>query len=160
MIKTCYCLLPVILFLSACHTDALTSSESNETQTFITHDTIPKLRDSVSQQPVATYTSRGDKLNVKVYETKQTFQFIMKMKYKFLNEPDTLRIPDFGIQPKIVIQNGADNQSCTVGFLDKKGEFKEYKLVTIKTGNLQLKVLKRYFAGVYKTTFTDTMAAQ
>ncbi len=153
------CIILLSLF-AACHSDAITSTAADETKTFVTNDTIPETRDSVKKEPIAIYTStKGDKLTVKVYQTKQTFQFLMKMEYKFLDEPDTLRIPNFGIQPKIVIQNGADNQSCIVGFLDKKNEFKDYKLVTVKSGNLQVKVLKRYFTGVYKTTFPDTTAS-
>ena len=161
MMKTGYCLLLAVFFLSACGSGTLTSVDTDETKTFITTDTIPDKRDSIRKEPVATYISlKGDKLEVKVYQTAETFQFLMKMKYKFLDEPDTLRIPNFGIQPTIVIKNGADNQSCIIGFLDKKNAFKEYKLVTVKTGNLQVKVLKRYFAGAYKTTFDDTAAAR
>ncbi len=161
MLKPVFVLLVMALLFFSCQSDSISSEEVSETKTFITHDTIPEIRDSVSKEPVATYaSSKGNKLEVKVYQTKQTFQFLMKMKYKFLDEPDTLHIPNIGIQPKIVIQNGADNQSCIVGFLDKKNEFKEYKLVTVKTGNLQVKVLKRYFTGVYKTTLPDTMASR
>ena len=159
MIKP-FCILLAACVMYGCQPATLTSEEANETKTFITHDTIPETRDSVSQKPVASYTSaKGDKLKVNVYETKQTFQFVMKMKYKFLDEPDTLRIPNFGIRPQIVIKGGDDKQSCAVGFLDTKGNFKEYKLVSVKTGNLQVKVLKRYFTGHYKTVYNDTLPA-
>lgn len=146
----------VFLFVD-CHSDSLCSVDMDETKTFITYDTIPATRDSVSKEPVATYTStKGDKLTVTIYETKQTFQFLMMMKYKVLDEPDTLRIPNFGMRPEIVIKKGDDGQSCIVGFLDQNKECKEYKMVSVASGNLKLKVLKRYYTGVYKTTFGDT----
>lgn len=153
-----FCLVFLLYFFCACRSDTVKSEEANETKTFITHDTIPEIRDSVSRKPVASYISPGEKLKVDVYETKEMFRFIMQMRYKFLDEPDTLRIPNFGIRPTIVIKSGNDKQSCTVGFLDTKGEFKEYKLVTIKSGNLQVKVLKRYYTGHYKTVYEDTVA--
>ena len=146
----------LLCFVYACQSGGVKSEEVDRTKTFITHDTIPEVRDSVSKKPVAFYTSPGNKLKVEVYETKQTFQFIIQVKYKFLDEPDTLHIPNFGIRPTIIIKSGDDKQSCTVGFLDTKGEFKEYKLVTIKNGNLQVKVLKRYYTGHYKTVYDNT----
>jgi len=160
MIKAACFLFPAF-FLYACQSDTLTSEETNESKTFITHDAIPETRDGVSKKPVASYVSlKGEKLKVDVYETKQTFQFIMQMKYKFLDEPDTLRIPNFGIRPAIVIKGGDDKQSCTIDFLDTKGNFKDYKMVTVKTGNLQVKVLKQYFTGHYKTVYDDTASKQ
>ena len=159
--KTPFCLLFIVCVVYACQSPTIKPEEANETKTFITRDTIPETRDSINKKPIASYTStKGEKLKVEVFETKETFQFIMQMKYKFLDEPDTLRIPNFGIRPKIVIKGGDDKQSCTIGFLDTKGEFKEYKLVTVKTGNLQVKVLKRYFAGHYKTVYNDTAAVK
>lgn len=86
----------------ACQSPTVKSEEANETKTFITHDTLPETRYSVSKKPVAFYTStKGEKLKVEVYETKETFRFIMQMKYKFLDEPDTLRISNFGIRRKL-----------------------------------------------------------
>ncbi len=155
------CLLALLCFLHACKPDTPTATDSNETKTVITHDTIPETRDSVSKKPVASYTStKGEKLKVDVYQTKQTFRFVMQMKYKFLDEPDTLRIPNIGIRPTIVIKGGDDKQSCTIGFLDKEGTFKEYKLVTVKTGNLQVKVIRQYVTRHYKTVYNDTLPAQ
>ncbi len=155
------CLFLLLFCLSACQSDTLAGEDTNETKTLVTNDTIPELRDSISKMPVATYiSSKGEKLEVKVYETQLTFQFIMKMKYKFLDEPDTLHIPNFGIRPRIVIKDGEDEQSCIIGFLDKKNQFRDYKLITVKTGNLQVKVLKRYFTGRYKTAYPDTTTTQ
>ena len=112
-----YCFILLLFVVYSCRSDSLTTADAGDTKTFITTDTIPDTRDSISKEPVATYTSaKGDKLIIKVYQTKLMFQFIMKMKYKFLDEPDTLRIPNFGIRPNIVIQKGADGQSCIVGF--------------------------------------------
>ena len=62
-----------------------------------------------------------------------------------------MEIPNFGIQPKVEIHKAKDDFSCIIGFLDKKGEFKEYKQVAIKDNQMKLTTLKKYFVGVYKT---------
>ena len=68
-----------------------------------------------------------------------------------IDEKDTLEIPNFGIQPKLEIHKGKNDYSCVVGFLDKKGAFKEYKQVAITDNQMKLTTLKKYFVGVYKT---------
>lgn len=132
-------------------------SNVNESTTYITNDTVSEIRSKVSPVPVAEYVKPiNDPLNnwkfaVSVTETKLRFSYILKMKYKELDESDTLRIPNFGIQPRIEIRKGADDYSCIIGFLDKKSEFKEYKQVAIKDNQMKLTTLKRYFVGVYRT---------
>lgn len=149
----------ILSCLHACQSNTLKNEEGGSTTTYITHDTIPDTRDSVSKKPVATFTStKGDKLQVKVFETENTFHFLMTMNYQSLDEKDTLRIPNFGIYPTIKMQPGSDGKSCVVGFLDTKNQFREYKLVTVKSGNLQVKVLKRYYAGRTRTEYPDTSA--
>jgi hypothetical protein len=63
---------------------------------------------------------------------------------------DTLKIPNFGIMPKVEIQKGEKEQSCIIGFLDKNGVFKEYKLVRIKNEQLKISTLKYYAKTKYK----------
>lgn len=117
---------------------------------------INETREKVSEQPVATFSKKvPDELNdwkfaVNVYETKNTFRFLMKMQYMELTAEDTLKIPDFGIEPAIVIKPGKEPFSCIVGFLDKDQQFKEYKLVTAKDDNLSVKILHRYATVTYE----------
>ena len=151
----------IVLCLFACnqlHEDA----NVNESTTYITNDTISEIRSKVNSLPVAEYAkhlgdaSKDGKFSVSIYETKERFKFLLRMKYARtgyteLNETDTLKIPNFGIQPRIQIQKGKDDSSCILGFLDKKGEFKEYKEVSIKDNQMKLTTLRKYFVGVYRT---------
>jgi hypothetical protein len=73
------------------------------------------------------------------------------MRYKEINVNEVLNIPNFGFEPKILLQKGAIRNSCIIGFADKKGNFKEYKKVEVKNEQLKLMGLKSYFVGVYKT---------
>ena len=148
--------LAIALWLTACnqlHGD----SNVNESTTYITNDTVSEIRGKVSPIPVAEYAKslEDDTLNhwkfaVSVYETKQRFKYLLRMRYKELDESDTLEIPNFGTQPKVEIHKGEDGYSCIIGFLDKKSEFKEYKQVTIKDNQMKLTTLRRYFVGVYR----------
>ena len=155
-------LLAIALCLFACnqlHED----SNVSESTTYITNDTVSEIRSKVNTLPVAEYlkhlgenTSKDIKFSVSIYETKERFKFLLRMKYARpgfteLNESDTLRIPNFGIQPRIQIQKGTNDNSCIIGFLDKKGEFKEYKEVAIKDNQMKLTTLRKYFVGVYRT---------
>jgi hypothetical protein len=110
----------------------------------------------VNPKPVASFAKKvPDELNdwkfaVNIYETKETFYFLMKMQYMELMAEDTLKIPNFGIAPKIEVKAGKDSYSCIIGFLDKQNVFKEYKLVTAKDGNLSVKILHRYASVAYE----------
>lgn len=132
--------------------------EGNETTTFVSNDTIPEIRTEVSKKPVASYwvpvgnPALQFKFGVDVFETRQTFNYLLRMQYEGMIVTDTLKLPNFGIWPQVQIQKGKDKTSCIIGFLDKKKEFKEYKLLTVQNDKLKLKVLKRYFVGVYRDT--------
>ncbi|MDE3144218.1 MAG: hypothetical protein KGL19_08700 [Bacteroidota bacterium] len=124
--------------------------------TIIGIDTIPETRTAVSSRPIADLTENaGDALNkdwaftVKVYQTTKTFHFIMKVKYEELETVDTLKIPNIGIQPIVVLKSGKEKFSCIVGFKDKAQQFKEYKKVSVENNQLKIKVLKHY--AVYAT---------
>lgn len=122
------------------------------------NDTIPLTREKVEKSPVASYSEKvKDELNdwrlaVDIYETKETFKFLMKIEYMVQEAEDTLTIPNFGIMPKVEIRKGPEKESCIVGFLDKKGEFKEYKLIALKEKQLKIKTLKYYARTRYRVS--------
>lgn len=122
------------------------------------NDTIPLTRDKVENSPIASYSEKvKDPLNdwrlaVDIYETKETFKFLMKIEYMVQEAEDTLTIPNFGIMPKVEIRKGREKESCIVGFLDKQGEFKEYKLIALKEKQLKISTLKYYARARYKVS--------
>ncbi|MCF0070277.1 hypothetical protein LZD49_07325 [Dyadobacter sp. CY261] len=133
------------------------STSSDEPEKAI-NDTIPLTREKVENSPVASYSEKvKDDLNdwrlaVDVYETKQTFKFLMKIEYMVQEAEDTLTIPNFGIMPKVEVRKGPEKESCIVGFLDKQGEFKEYKLIALKNKQLKISTLKYYGRARYKVS--------
>jgi hypothetical protein len=154
-----YCYLFFTLFIFACNnSNTLQSKNSGDTTSFVTNDTVPEGRAIVSKSPVASYMvpvgNRVLKQNfgVQVYETPLTFQYLLRMQFGGMIEMDTLKIPNFGIQPVVEVRPGKDKLSCIIGFLDKKKEFKEYKMLTAKGNQMKLIVLKRYYVGVYRDT--------
>ena len=119
--------------------------------------TIPTERTVVSQKPIASFYKKvPDELNdwhfsVEVYETKETFHYLMKMQYEELIAEDTLNIPNFGIEPKIEIHEDKDKYACIIGFLDKENKFLEYKQVSVKDNNLKVTVLHHYAVSTYQS---------
>jgi len=150
---------PLLFIFCSCGNEHNTNvSEPPATDTVITlkKETVPEIRTTVSPKPVAYFSKKvPDELNdwkfaVNIYETKETFHFLMKMQYMELTAEDTLKIPNFGIAPKIEVRAGKDPYACIIGFLDKQNVFQEYKLVTAKEGNLSVKILHRYAAVTYE----------
>ncbi|WP_342083042.1 hypothetical protein [Dyadobacter sp. OTU695] len=135
-----------------------TASANDGEPTKAINDTIPLTRENVENSPVASYSEKvKDPLNdwrlaVDIYETKQTFKFLMKIEYMVQEAEDTLTIPNFGIMPKVEIRKGPEKQSCIVGFLDKQGEFKEYKLIALKEKQLKISTLKYYGRARYRVS--------
>jgi len=116
-----------------------------------TSDIIPRERKNVNPQPVVTYAETvttfetTDKFKVSVYETKLTFRYRIRISYKQLDVEDTLKVPNFGIQPSIKIVKGDSiRPSCILGFFDKEKKFRESKLIYFKDNKLKIKVLKHY----------------
>ena len=150
-----YCYLFVLLILFACKGQNDADRTGGQSVKVI-NDTIALERREVETGPVASFSEKvKDPLNdwrfsVEVYETKSTFDYLIKMKYKELEAEDALKIPNFGIEPKVEIQKGKEEQSCVIGFLDKKGEFKEYKLVKIENGQLKISTIRHYARTRYK----------
>ncbi|OIR08271.1 hypothetical protein GALL_94390 [mine drainage metagenome] len=140
-----------ILFLLITIISCNNQEDIEKETTIISAGTIPETRTAVSSRPIAGLTENaGDALNkdwaftVKVYQTAKTFQFVMKIKYQELEAVDTLKIPNIGIEPVVVLKSGKEKFSCIVGFKDKAQQFKEYKKVSVENNQLKIKVLKHY----------------
>ncbi|MCE7066549.1 hypothetical protein [Dyadobacter sp. CY326] len=150
-----YLSLLLLLTLFACNQNDK-GKNSDGSPSGIVNDTIPLQRTSVENSPVASYSEKvKDPLNdwrfsVDIYETKSTFDFLVKIKYKELDAEDNIKIPNFGIMPKVEVRKGKTDQSCIIGFLDKAGEFKEYKLVQVKNQQLKISTIKHYARTLYK----------
>jgi len=145
----------ILLAMFACNQQ---NNQDNKVEQSIkvVNDTINTERTTVNPEPVASYSEKvKDPLNnwvfaVDVYETKATFNFLVKMKYKELEAEDTLTIPNFGIAPKVEIRKGDKDQSCIIGFMDKNNQFKSYKLVQISNKQLKISTLRHYARTRYK----------
>lgn len=137
------------------NTTSVNNSDKKDSVVIVTNDPISTTRDVVNPKPVASFSKKvPDELNdwkfaVNIYETKETFHYLMKMQYMELAAEDTLKIPNFGTMPKVEIKPGSDTYSCIIGFLDKQNFFREYKLVSAKDDNLSVKILHRYSVGTY-----------
>ena len=155
MNKCCFFLFILVI---ACQSPGTRNVSTGDPTIVVNYDTIAEQRTTVKKDAVAEYSERlgGDNLNdwklsVNVHETQLTFQLIIRIQYKELRVSDSLKIPNFGIQPKIELRKGKEPQSCIIGFLDKKGAFKEYKLVSTKNDRLKINQLASYYVGVYRT---------
>ena len=118
-------------------------------------DTIPELRDTVSKNPVASYSiPMGDprlerKFGVEIYETNYTFKYLLVMQYDAMVQTDTLKLPNFDTWPIVKVKPGKEKLSCIIGFLDEKNNFREYKMLSAKNDELKLTVLKSYGISAY-----------
>jgi hypothetical protein len=154
MKKVC-AILPV-LFILSCNTN----NEGGFSKDSVVHnyEDIPAERKTVNPNPVKTYDETvksfetTDEFKVSVYETKETFRYLIKMQYKNLDEEDTLKIPDFGVRPSVVIKKGGSlRPSCIIGFLDEKKQFRESKLIYFDDNTLKVHVLKHYAIATYQS---------
>ena len=93
-------------------TDKTAAVENTDSTIVVSYDTIPEIRKSVKEEPVAEYSEPiPDELNewkfeVSAFETKHTFQYLLRMKCKEVRVTDSLKIPNFGIQPRVAIRKG------------------------------------------------------
>lgn len=149
-------LLISLLLATACNTNtrpAATGPENANTgdTVIFTTENIPFERKEVNPKPVKTYSetvksfSTTDEFKVRLYETERTFKYLIKISYKQIEVEDTLRLPNFGIEPSVDIMKGDSiRPSCVLGFLDKENKFRESKLIYFKGNKLKVKVLKHY----------------
>ncbi len=132
-------------------------SDSSQVPTVVNAATnVPMLRDTVQKQPIAEYRQRTDNpLNdwyfaVRLYETRKTFQYLIRLEYEEIHGEDTLKLPNFGALPKPEIRKGDDKFSCIIGFLDKDNQFREYKKVYVTGNRLKITALKHYAVATYQ----------
>jgi hypothetical protein len=112
----------------------------------------PEFRAAVKKGAVAEYKGKtDDKLNdfyfaVRLFETRQTDNYLIKMEFEGIEGEDTLKLPDLGTPPRPVLQKGKDKYSCIIGFMDNDNQFREYKkvFVTENGKNLRITALKHY----------------
>jgi hypothetical protein len=124
--------------------------DERSTEEISAADTVSVTRDVVKKEPVAGYDiPLKDDLNnwhftVKLFETKQRFNYLLDMQYQEVTASDTIRFPNFGYEPKPQIQKGANDNECIIGFLDKDKKFREYIKVFVDNDQFRLKQLKQY----------------
>lgn len=141
-----------------CNT-ASVENEKTDTVIVAANNAVSLVRENPKQQAIASYSvdvadgvnnANHWKFAAHIYETKSTFKFLLKMKYKELEESDTLLIPNLGFMPKVEIRKAATAQTCIIGFYDKKNQFKEYKKLSVKNEQLKLTTINHYSVGVYQ----------
>ena len=114
---------------------------------------VTAVRTEVKKEAVAKYDVplEGDEANlnkwhytVQLFETPDRFRYRVEMQYEEITGTDTITLPNFGLEPQPQIQKGASMLECIIGFLDKKGVFREFILVSAKSGQLNMKTLRQY----------------
>ena len=142
----------VLLFFISCSSDNSSSSSQKKpgAETAIEKPVISELRDSVKAAPVATYSERTDNplnewyFKVQLFETPQTFKYLVKLQFEEIQGEDTLTLPNLGTMPEPVIQPGTEKYSCILAFKDQDGLVREYKKVYVKNNSLKITALKHY----------------
>ncbi|RXK86241.1 hypothetical protein [Filimonas effusa] len=139
-----------LLLLPACNNGEQNNKHSDSTVIIKPASQVSEKREKVSSTPVAEYKQKvPDELNdwyftVKVYETSATFGYRIQLQYQELRAEDNFTVPNLGFNPVISIKKGPEDYSCVIGFHDKEGLFKEYKLVTAKNGKVNIKTIGHY----------------
>ena len=117
---------------------------------------IPAFRDSVRHEPVAEYRIKTENplndwyFSVRLFETRKTFHYVIRLEYEEIHGQDTLKLPNFGIPPQPVIRKGSEKYSCIIGFLDKDGQFREYKKVYVVGDRLKITALRHYAVATHQ----------
>lgn len=153
-----FLLLPFCFF--SCHsTNQNNSRQTDSTGTPVVinpTNNVPDLRKEVKAEPVAEYKEKTDNplndwyFSVKLYETQKTFHYRMKLQFEEIRGEDTLKLPNFGYEPKPIIKKGTDKYSCIIGFMDDSNRFREYKLVHVDNNRLKVTALKHYAVATYQ----------
>jgi hypothetical protein len=135
----------VFFCLIACHSTGNGNDKSAPGGTVMS-----ETRQEVQKQAVAVYDVplKNDLNNwhftVKLFETKQRFHYLADITYQEMNVSDTIRFPNFGIEPKPQIKKGTSDEECMIGFLDKEDRFREFVKVFVDNGQLRMKQVKQY----------------
>ena len=147
----------LLLLLAGCGQDANTNTGIKDSTVVISLDTIPETRKTVKTDAVSAYSEKIlDELNdwkfaVSLHETKRTFHYLVQMVAKEARITDSVNIPNFGIVPKPEVHKGKEPLTCIIGFLDKKGAFKEYRKVSFQNDRLHISTINNYVVSSYKT---------
>ena len=150
-----YAVIFLLAIIISCNNGNAPDNSNNTT--VVTNDTIPTIRRDVNPKAIASFSKPiPNSLNnwhfaVNVYETKETFRYLVKLEYMELRETDTLKIPNIGIWPKVAIHPGKEDYSCIIGFFDPENNFKEYKEVIAKDNKLKVTVLHHYGVTTYQS---------
>lgn len=117
---------------------------------------IPEERTETKKEAVASYRIKTDNplnhwfFSVELFETKNTFHYLMKLEFEEISGTDTLKLPNFGVMPEPVIRKGPEKYSAILGFLDKDKQFREYKKVYVVGEKLKVTTLKHYGVSTYQ----------
>lgn len=150
----------LVILLVACNQPKEPIGTITDSSVFVTNDTIPEIRTKIRKEPIVSYVeavsdnvgnANNWEFSARIYETKKTFVYRLEIRYKELRETAEMEIPNFGTFPKPAIQKAGKQYACMIGFLDKKGEFKEYKKLTAVNDRLKLTTVAHYSVGVYRT---------
>ncbi len=134
--------------LCSCNTNT-NNNNANDSVIYSTSK-IPEKRSAINPNPVKTYSetvksfATTDQFSVELFETKETFDYLIKVSYKNLEAKDTLHVPNFGEVPAVEIKEGAKSPSCIVGFLDSAKQFRESKLIYFEDDKIKIHVLQHY----------------
>lgn len=148
----------ILLFIVLFACNASTNNSNTKDSILHNYKDISLERSTINPNAVKTYREAvksyetTDEFKVSLYETKQTFHYLIKIQYKELNEEDTLKVPDFGIEPAVnIVKGDSIRPSCIVGFFDEKKQFRESKLIYFNQNKLKIHVLKHYAVATYQT---------
>lgn len=134
----------------ACATPADVTPTESDSSTVVALPAIAVTREQVKETPVAQYEKKVPndlnnwKFEVALFETRNRFNFLVKMKFQEITGKDTISIPNLGVEPILELKPGSSQYSCVIGFLDKQGNFKPYKEVVAKGDRLKITTLKYY----------------
>jgi hypothetical protein len=147
--KQFFSILTILTTIYSC-SNGTGNNGSGDSITINTND-VPVNRATVNPDAIKTYQETvksfetTDNFKVALFETKQTFNYLISIRYKELNVTDTLHVPDFGSNPSVeIIKGDSIRPSCIIGYYDKENQFKESKLIYFKGDKLKVKVLKYY----------------
>jgi hypothetical protein len=152
-----YRFLLFLLAVAACNSINRNADKVVDTTITVSYDTIPEIRSTISQKPVASFAEPvKDELNdwkfgVDIYETQKTFHYTLQIQAKEARVTDSISLPNFGIWPKPVIEKGKEPLTCIIGFLDAKQQFKPYKKVSFANDRLRISTIASYYVAAYKT---------
>jgi hypothetical protein len=124
---------------------------------------VPMYRDTVHTEPVAQFSERTENplndwyFSVRLYETKKTFHYLIRLQYEEIKGIDTLKLPNFGMPPNPIVKKGPEKYSCIIGFTDKEGAFREYKKIYVKGNHLKITAIKHYAVATYEQSGVDSL---